>query len=415
MPKMKISALKVGKRFRKDFGDIESLATSISSKGLLHPVIVDDKTKQLIAGERRLQAHKMLGLEEIEVKFLKDIDDVTRKEIEIEENLKRKDFTWQEEVAAKMALDAIKRRQYGAAVKGQVGGWGLRETGEALGQSTATVSQDITLAKALEQFPDLKKLRTKDSAFKELQKIRERAVRGELAKRSRITVDTSVIKNVDALAGLKALAAESVDLGLTDPPFGVNLDASGKINITWSEVYADDAYDVLEKIRLVMKEYYRVLKQNTHMYVFFGTQHYTQMLQMLIDSGFEVNPIPLIWNKTTGGSGASPTCWVVAYESCFHCMKGRRSLFKATSDVLTFNRKPAQSKIHPCEKPRALLRKIVEASSEPGDLVVDAYAGSASTLLAALECNRNALGFEKSKTHYDTACQAVADFIKEGV
>ena len=414
MSKMKISTIKIGNRFRKDFGDIESLATSISSKSLLHPIIVDDKTKELIAGERRLQAHKMLGLDEIEVKFMKDVDDVTRKEIEIEENLKRKDFTWQEEISAKMALDQIKRAQYGGAVKGQVGGWGLRETGESIGQSTATVSQDISLAKAIEQFPELRKFKTKDSAFKELQKLRERAVRSELGKRSRVKIDTSVIQNVDALAGLKALKAESVDLGLTDPPFGVNLDASGKINISWAEVYADDAYDVLEKIRLVMKEYYRVLKQNTHMYVFFGTQHYHQMLQMLIDSGFEVNPIPLIWNKTTGGSGISPTCWVVAYESCFHCMKGRRSLFKATSDVLTYNRKPAQSKIHPCEKPRALLRRIIEASCEPGELVVDAYAGSASTLLAALECNRNALGFEKSKTHYDTACTAVADFSKEG-
>lgn len=414
MPRLKISDIKVGSRFRKDFGDIESLATSISSKGLLHPIIVDNK-KGLIAGERRLQAHKMLGLEEIEVKYLKDIDDVTRKEIEIEENLKRKDFTWQEEVLAKATLDTIKRQQYGGAVKGQVGGWGLRETGEAVGQSTATISQDITLAKALEQFPELRKYKTKDAAFKELQKTRERLVRGELAKRSRIKVDTSIIKHIDALAGLKELDTESVDLGLTDPPFGVNLDVSGKINITWSEVYNDDAYAVLEKIRLVMKEYYRVLKPNTHMYVFFGTQHYTQMLQMLMDAKFEVNPIPMIWNKTTGGSGVSPTCWVVAYESCFHCMKGRRTLIKATSDVLTYNRMPSQSKIHPCEKPRALLRRIIEASCEPGELVVDAYAGSSSTLLAALECNRNALGFEISEQHYDNACKAIADFSKEGV
>lgn len=414
MPKLKISDIGVGVRFRKDFGDIESLATSISSKGLLHPIIVD-ANKHLIAGERRLQAHKMLGLEEIEVKYLKDIDDVTRKEIEIEENLRRKDFTWQEEILAKAMLDTIKRQQYGGAVKGQVGGWGLRETGEAVGQSTATISQDIALAKALDQFPELRKFKTKDAAFKELQKTRERAVRGEIAKRSRIKVDTSVIKNIDALAGLKELKSESVDLGLTDPPFGVNLDAAGKINITWSEVYDDDAYKVMEKIRLVLKEYYRVLKDNTHMYVFFGTQHYAQMLQMLIDAGFEVDPIPIIWNKSTGGSGVSPTCWVVAYESCFHCMKGRRSLYKATSDVLTYNRMPAQHKIHPCEKPRALLRRIIEASCDPGELVVDAYAGSASTILAALESNRNALGFEISQTHYDAACKAIADFSKEGV
>lgn len=79
-------------RRREDFGDIEGLAESIRRFGLFHPLIVDDKNS-LVAGERRLRALRLLGWSEIPVRPYADLSDDERNEIELEENLKRKDLT----------------------------------------------------------------------------------------------------------------------------------------------------------------------------------------------------------------------------------------------------------------------------------------------------------------------------------
>lgn len=70
--KIPISDIVVGTRRREDLGDISGLADSISSWGLLHPVVVDDKNR-LVAGERRLRACQQLGWSEIPVTRLSEL------------------------------------------------------------------------------------------------------------------------------------------------------------------------------------------------------------------------------------------------------------------------------------------------------------------------------------------------------
>jgi ParB family chromosome partitioning protein len=90
--KITISDIQVGERRREDLGDIKALADSINSWGLLHPIVIDDKNR-LVAGERRLRACQQLGWKEIEVKQLANLTTDELREIELEENLKRKDLT----------------------------------------------------------------------------------------------------------------------------------------------------------------------------------------------------------------------------------------------------------------------------------------------------------------------------------
>lgn len=99
---LKLIGVNLGTRIRQDNGDIEALKMSISEVGLLNPIVVDE-TYTLIAGYRRYTACKELGLEEIEVKVLSCQGDKQKLlEIEMAENLARKDFTVEEiELAAK--------------------------------------------------------------------------------------------------------------------------------------------------------------------------------------------------------------------------------------------------------------------------------------------------------------------------
>jgi ParB family chromosome partitioning protein len=93
-----IDGIRVGKRHRRDLGDIAGLAQEIAELGLLHPIVVNHKN-QLIAGVRRLEACKLLGLTDIAVTVV-NLTDITRGELS--ENATRKDFLPSE-------IDAIRR------------------------------------------------------------------------------------------------------------------------------------------------------------------------------------------------------------------------------------------------------------------------------------------------------------------
>jgi signal transduction histidine kinase len=101
----RIDSIKVGPRHRKDLGDIDALARSIESVGLLHPVVIrNDGT--LIAGERRFEACKRLGWDEIPVTTI-DLAEIVRGELA--ENAERKDFLPSEIDAIRRALEPIEK------------------------------------------------------------------------------------------------------------------------------------------------------------------------------------------------------------------------------------------------------------------------------------------------------------------
>src|SRR5262249_39646537 len=85
----RITAIKVGQRHRKDLGDLDSLVESLETVGLLHPVVIDPEDR-LIAGQRRLEAAKLLGWKTIPVRVV-DLEAIALGEFA--ENACRKDFT----------------------------------------------------------------------------------------------------------------------------------------------------------------------------------------------------------------------------------------------------------------------------------------------------------------------------------
>lgn len=87
-----IDDIVVGDRLREDYGDIDGLANSIMEHGLFHPLTVDADSN-LVAGERRLRALKQLGFLEVEVRRWNTLTELERRELELEENIRRKDLT----------------------------------------------------------------------------------------------------------------------------------------------------------------------------------------------------------------------------------------------------------------------------------------------------------------------------------
>jgi len=415
MPRVKISEIKVGPRVRKDYGDLEKLSLSIQRYGLLHPICIT-RDKQLVAGERRLKACQMLGMEEIEVKYLEDLDELERKEIEIEENIARKNFTWIEEVNSKLELDQLKRLKYGSRVKGhKTNGWGIQDTALALDQSVGSVSMDIALAEGLRIYPELKKEKTKTAAFKKLKLLRKRDLKRELARRQ-VIKPTPFVHLGDCVKVMRdKIKDDSVDLIVTDPQFGINLSPQTTMKSFTAVYKQDDTPErVFDQLDLALVEMHRVLKEGHHLYIFFAIQHYTTV-RLLLERRFNVSPTPIIWYKEHQSNPGNLKSYTSSYEACFFCSKGRpRDLYKWNRNVIVARGVPGSKRIHPTEKPLTLLRVFIEASSQPGEVVLDPYAGSGSTLEAALQLKRNAIGIDIDERYVDAMNERLSKYVKGG-
>lgn len=93
--KVKIDDIKIKRRIRRDIGDISDLMESISKFGLLNPITISPKM-ELIAGFRRLEACRALGVHEVECRIIQAARKVDRLIIEADENMTRKDLTVRE-------------------------------------------------------------------------------------------------------------------------------------------------------------------------------------------------------------------------------------------------------------------------------------------------------------------------------
>lgn len=148
MERIPINELIISDRFRKDYGNIQELASSIREVGLIQPVVVAGR--RLVAGGRRVAACKELGWKDIPTVQLGDLPLDVQLEIELEENVRRKDMTWQERTLAIARIHRLKQQQ--AAMQGK--SWGVRQTGMELGLSLGNVSYLLRIADELNSNPN---------------------------------------------------------------------------------------------------------------------------------------------------------------------------------------------------------------------------------------------------------------------
>jgi len=434
----------------------------MSRLGQLQPIILDTDN-ELVAGERRLKAAMMLGWPEIDVIQMEDLDEISRKEIELEENLRRKEFTWPEEVLALEKLYNLKVERYGSRTSGTDGsqGFGIKDAVDEFERSAGSISESLQLARALREFPKLAFEKTKSAALKQWKRWRELAIRQEQARRRnaetvdkildegdasldapdvrpsgvRLSADVPVTAKVEPLvkkAGFKGhglmyrgdselilrnMEPAIIDCIVTDPPYALAM-SKGEDQITSGRrlaehqggMYDDDPHKVLDKLDKVMEQCARVLKPNGHAYIFFHHNWYSEILEMLQRHFGEdhVEETPIIWIKNTSGIGNPNERWVYSYEPFFFVNRGRSLVKPQGHNYITSNTVPPNQKTHPTEKPTILMRQIIQASCVPGEVVLDPYAGSGSTLVAAVESGCKFYGMELDDAYYQRVTDRLA-------
>lgn len=407
-------------RYRKELGDLKSLAVSIHKYGLLNPITVD-KNLRLIAGERRLTACRdYLKWTEITVRVPsqdggEELDELAKIEMEVIENSHRKDRTFAEECEGIRRYHKCAVAKVGEAVKGKGAGWGVRDTAIALGVSVGTVSEALALASAIEKNPELAEAESKTAALKQMKRAEEVEAQLEVTnaiKQCGFTPDC--LKFGENLPILREWGSTTIAYVNADPPYGIKYGTTTAVTDRWGDVYAveDIPHEIFNNLELVLKELARILIPGGHGHLWFHMQHYSTLFSMLQTCGFEVNPVPYFWVKSRHGGGISKTTHSVATEPAFHFWKGTpRPLQKSgVLNYATAEKVPDHVKIHPTEKPVSLYRQMVELCSAEGEPCLDPYAGSAAFLRACLQLNRQPFGIEMKKEHYDAA---VAALVKE--
>lgn len=407
------------RRIRKEFGDIFQLADSIKNRGLLHPVVLNEdptgeKKYLLIAGERRLRACCFLAWADIPATLLSEMSDIDRKLCELEENTIRHDLSWDEQIEALRQLDDLKRKQrIESSDDPKHDKWTLEDTADVVGMSKSAVGQDIKLARDLIDRPDLRKKVSKLPKHA-ARKIVKQTLEEELLQRqidtNKMTI-SSDLRLGSCIDLIDELEDESVNLWLTDPPFGSSciVGTSGSdspsegmplYNLTETNVSTDDEMNKIYKI--LIPKVYKKLKPGAHIYIFFGHAWYCRLFAMLRAAGFHVDEQPLIWDKMRVSVMAKDMHYMSSYEAIMfgHKLPTGRILTKPIANVLSIPAMSHQAKTHSLQRPHDLLKILIENSSNVGDLVLDTFAGSASTLVSAKKLQRRSIGFELDKGNY---------------
>jgi site-specific DNA-methyltransferase (adenine-specific) len=195
------------------------------------------------------------------------------------------------------------------------------------------------------------------------------------------------IYNEDWQIGTKRIANNSVDLVVTDPPYGMEFQSNFR-KTKHKSIQNDDNLDWLGEW---VKELKRVCKDEAHLYIFCSWHHIDQFKQQ-VGALFNVKNI-LIWEKNNTGMGDLEGDYAPKYEMILFCSNGKKKL-NGGRDANILKTKRTQNENHPTEKPINLIKYFIEKSSNKGDLVLDTFGGSCGTAIASRQIERNCICFE---------------------
>ena len=197
----------------------------------------------------------------------------------------------------------------------------------------------------------------------------------------------------DCLQILKKLPDESIDLIITDPPYGTKTNPR-------------DSYMVGEFsniLPLVLPELYRVLKKNGAIYMFTSWSLMGDWF-LRLQQFFKMQNI-LIWDKQKHSGCYSTQSWFFSWEGIFFGIKGKRKIINHNFDVLRSEEKKPKKAM---QKPVDIIQKIIKSSANEGDLILDPFMGSGSTAIACRREGKNFIGIEINKEFVDLANERLA-------
>ena len=360
-------------------GEMESLQRSVAQWGLVQPLVVRRADNSIIGGHQRLEAARALGLKTVPVVFV--------------------DISAEEATALNLALNRIS------------GEWDMEKLGELLEELQRLPGIDETLTGfSTDEIDDilaeLERQKAPDPregsfplAAEALQEWMDhaptRVSKGELwlLGRHRLLCGDSLANGMlDRLC-----ETNRVDLVLTDPPYGVGYQSTLAKRGRRKKAIANDAVDEFDAfLARALPAIKSVMKRGSVLYWFAGGGGSEPVLAkalLAISEHLDLQNV-LVWDKIDPGLGWR---WRRSWEAIVEASYGQPKVWHGGTDrrnVLRFPKAIPQADDHPTPKPVPLLEEIMRAAAPAQGRVLDPFAGSGSTLIAAERTGRTCLAVE---------------------
>jgi len=369
-----------GERIRKVLTPeaVEEKRESIARIGLIHPLVIT-REGQIISGETRYTALGLLGWDMVPVQYVDTLDPKELLAIELEENIKRTDLSWQDQ------CDAL--RKYHALQQDLHDSWTQTQTADALGIAASTVTQQLAVAEEISKGNSRVVNAPKYSVARGIvarQKEREKA--SELTSLLGEDVLAAPVAETPILTAnfidwVDTYSGPTFNLIHCDFPYGINADKFNQGSADAFGGYADtpETYWALVDTLISNKE--KLLGSSGHIIFWFSMRFYTETLARLSEH-FWVDPYPLIWHKSDNkGTLPDPSRGPRRiYEVAFLCSHGDRKIISAVAN--TFSGPTIRTAEHMSEKSQAMLEHFFRMVVDENTRLLDPTCGSGSALRA---------------------------------
>lgn len=366
---------------------VAQIAASITEFGWTNPILTDG-VKGVIAGHGRLLAARKLGHNEVPIIELSHLTDTQKRAYIIADNKLSLNAGWDDEV-----LSVEMEELDGAGFDLEMLGFDPKELAALLNPEQI---EGLTDEDAVPELPDEPTTKL-----------------GDIYKLGNHRLMCGDSTNINSL---EKLCLENADLIFTDPLYGMSYGGGraagsskkGALVKAHGMIKNDDLSgdSLITLIRDALTTSYTKCKKGAGLYVCFTWRTYAEFEKALEESGFTVKNC-IVWNKKSIGLGNAN--YRPQHEFIFYC-GGQWYGNKSESDVWELSRGATSHYVHPTQKPVELVIRALNNSSKAGDIVIDCFGGSGSTMIAAEKTGRHSRIMELDPKYVDVIINRWQDF-----
>lgn len=393
--------------------DTTGLKDSIAARGVLNPIIVERAAgpgglHKLVAGERRYKACQELGLPDVPVRFADTLSPIESQIIELEENIKRKDLSWQDEVLATERIHGLYKQLFPD--------WTQEKTAESIGTVKSNVSMYLKVAAVIATGDALSERVAAAPGHRDAYNIiKKREDREHAALIDRLhhnipleigpeeddesapvpmrdqhdfnTSDDNPAKNIlleDFVQWAPRYNGAAFNFIHCDFPYGINVFGGPQSGREHHETYKDEREIHFKLLETLLVNFDRIASQSVHVMYWFSIQHLDRIRSMVM----EIQPDliiwthPLIWMKSDQSGIASDPQHAPrhVYETALLMTRGRRKIAQLMTDG--YHSPPIRDE-HVHAKPEPMLKHFFTMFVDHTTAMLDPTCGSASSIRAA--------------------------------
>lgn len=340
---------------------IAQVAASIKEFGFTNPVLIDENN-EIIAGHGRTAAARSLGMDTVPVIRLKGLTETQIRALRIADNKLALNAGWDYDLLSQ-ELTEIKLDDFNLDIIG----FSLEELDEILNADIGTEETERDPEEDIPPEPPAEPITKPGDIW-------------QLGEHYLICGDSTNPDTVKAL-----MQGEQANLWLTDPPYNVDYEGQSGMKIQ-NDSMQDLAFR--DFLRKAYKASVDVLAPGGAFYIWHADSEGFNFRGAARDVGLQVRQC-LIWNKSSLVLGRQDYQW--KHEPCLYGWKDGAAHNwyndRSQTTVLDFD-KPKSNNLHPTMKPVALFEYLIENSTAPGDIVLDTFGGSGTTLIACENLGR---------------------------